>query len=70
MGSFHRPPQLNDGTFRERKQEEGAREGEKEEGRREDKTIHISHRKEVISFASMTACMPEKGGGGGGGHDM
>ena len=23
MGSFHRPPQLNDGTFRERKQEEG-----------------------------------------------
>ena len=63
MGSFHRPPQRNDGTFRERKQEEGRKEGK--EGR-EDKTIHISHRKEVISFALMTACRRR---GKGGGHE-
>ena len=35
-------------------------ENKKREGGRE-RTIHISHRKEVISFALMTACMPEKG---------
>ena len=51
----------------ENKKREGGREGRRE---RNERTIHISHRKEVISFALMTACMPEKGGGGGGGHDM
>ena len=40
-------------------------ENKKREGR-EDKTIHISHRKEVISFALMTACRRR---GKGGGHE-
>ena len=33
MGSFHRPPLLNDGTFRERKQEEAETDNEREKRR-------------------------------------
>ena len=61
MGSFHRPPLLNDGTFRERKQEEAETDRERGKGGGQDHS-HIAQKRGDHFCIDETACMPERKG--------
>ena len=62
MGSFHRPPLLNDGTFRERKQEEAETDRGREEGGGGQDHSHIAQKRGDHFCIDETACMPERKG--------